>query len=116
MTAITRVTLDQFSSFFSFPGVIFQGDCPALFFIVLRKILLRSSTFFLLSSSLTKDTHRKNKVSAHAAAAKYNLWRPTDTKIHHDLELSCSPHTAINREHECRTVVGSINTKGPQRQ
>ena len=66
---------------------------------------------------MAKDKNtEKNNVSAHAAAAKYNLWRPTDTKIHHDLELSYSPHTAVFREHECRTVVGPINTKGPQRQ
>ena len=72
--------------------------------------------FFPLSSSLAKGTEKKNKVSAHAAAAKYNLWRPTDTKIHHDLELSYSPHTGVFREHECRTVVGPISTKEPQRQ
>ena len=58
MTAITRVTPDKFFSFFSPPRVFFQVECRALVFIVLRKILLRSSTFFPLSSSLALGTKK----------------------------------------------------------
>ena len=86
------------------------------FLLYYEKFCLDRQRFPPLSSSLAKDTKKKNKVSAHAAAAKYNLWRPIDTKIHHDLELSHSPHTGVFREHECRTVVGNISTRRPQRQ
>ena len=48
MTAITRVIPDQFFSFFSLPQSFFLVECRALVFIVLRKILQRSSMFFPL--------------------------------------------------------------------
>ena len=59
MTPITRVTPDQFSFFSPPPEFFFRGECRALVFIVLRKILLRSSTFFPLSSSLALGTKKK---------------------------------------------------------
>ena len=58
MTAITRVAPDQFSFFFSSPRVCFRVECRALVFIVLRKILLRSSTLFPLRSSLALGTKK----------------------------------------------------------
>ena len=102
---------------FFFPPEFFFGESAVLCFLLYyEKFCLDRQRFFPLSSSLAKDTKKKNKVSAHAAAAKYNLWRPTDTKIHHDLELSYSPYTAVFRQHECRTVAWPISTKGTQRQ
>jgi len=114
MTAITRVTPVQFS-FFPSPGVFFLGETTVLWFLLhCEEFCWDRQRFCPFSSSLALVA-KKNKVHDQTAAAKYSSSRPTGTSIHHDLELSYSPHTGEFREHECRTVVGPISARGSQR-